>query len=404
MKNEFLPVLRFTVCSDAHIDGVDTVGYKRLKKAIDFSLAFAEKNENYKNLDAVLVAGDFTDHGKPEEFKAFKEIIDFAVKKGTELHSIVARNHECMTLHKKALRLFKSITHQDTDFHIVKGGYHFIGLSTSALPFIYYSPMQKKWLKKQLDDAVAHTPDKPVFLIHHEHVRDTVYGSSKFDGWGHSFFSEILKGYHNVVDFSGHSHYPINDPRSVWQNEYTAIGTGSLKYAELTVDDERCVHPPTHKECANFWIVEADRTGNLHLAGIDCQASEILCEYYFNNPADKTNREYTPTKQRLRSKAPVFPENADIIINEEKGEYSAVYPKADSTDGMPVFIYRLTLSDKNGKEIAKSKTVPSYYLFKSEDTICTKLGKLPKGKYNIKIIAETAYGVGSEYIEKIIEI
>ena len=35
MKKEFIPVLRFVSSSDAHIEGIDTVGYKRLKKAIE---------------------------------------------------------------------------------------------------------------------------------------------------------------------------------------------------------------------------------------------------------------------------------------------------------------------------------------------------------------------------------
>ena len=49
-------------------------------------------------------------------------------------------------------------------------------------------------------------------------------------------FAEILKNYPQVVDFSGHSHVPINDPRSIHQKHFTALGTGSLSYFEL--DDE----------------------------------------------------------------------------------------------------------------------------------------------------------------------
>ena len=404
MKKEFIPVLRFVASSDAHIEGAHSVGYTRLKKAIDFSLKLAQKDVNYKKLDVILMAGDFTDHGRPDEFDAFGQLVKYAKEKGTEILSIVARGHECITLKKKSLDYFRKTTNQETDFHRVIGGYHFIGLSTCRLSALYYSPKQKRWLKQQLDSAVADTPDKPVFLMHHEHVKYTVYGSSKFDGWGHPLFTKILKKYPNVVDFSGHSHYPLNDPRSLWQNEYTAIGTGSLKYVELTVDDERCVHPPTYKDCATFWIVEADKDGNLHLMGIDCEAEEILCEYYLKNPAEKNNREYTEEKQRLRSKPPVFPENAEISIKKENGVYSAEYPKAESADGMPVFIYRVFVCDKNGEKIASGKTVPSYYLFRSEEILTTDLGTLPKGKYTVKITAENVYGLQSEYIEKTIEI
>lgn len=404
MNKEFIPVLRFVASSDAHIEGVGSAGYRRLKKAIDFSLAFSESNKHHKRLDAVLMAGDFTDHGRPDEFDAFGQIFDYAKEKGTPVLSIVARGHECMTIGKLSLAYFTRTTGQETDFHRVIGGYHFIGLSTCKIPKLYYTPKQKRWLKKQLDTAVADTPERPVFLMHHEHVRDTVYGSSKFDGWGNPFFTEILKDYPNVVDFSGHSHYPVNDPRSLWQNEYTAIGTGSLKYVELTVDDERCVHPPTHKDCGTFWIVEADKNGNLHLMGIDCEAEEILCEYLLNNPADKNNREYTEEKQRSRSKAPFFAEGTEISVTVKNNVCSAEYPKAESADGMPVFIYRVTVADNSGNIVANRKTVPSYYLYKPEYRLCTELGELAKGKYKLKVIAENCYGIQSESTEKEIEI
>ncbi len=400
MKNEFLPVLRFAVCSDSHIDSAESVGYKRLKKAVDISFSVAADNEFYNKLDAVLIAGDITDKGRKEEFDAFKTVYDYATAKGTQMLCTVAKGHDSITMGKTSLKYYNSLTNQPTDFHTVINGYHFIGLSTCKLPEIYYTPKQRKWLINELDIAVADTPDKPVFLIHHEHVKYTVYGSGDIDGWGHDFFTPILRKYPNVVDFSGHSHYPLNDPRSLWQNEYTAVGTGSLRYTELTVDGERKIHPENRSDCGTFWLVEIDKDNNMKLTGFDCEAKKAICGYYLGNPADKTNREYTEEKQRLRSKPPVFPENAEITIKDGYIEY----PKAESSDGMPVFIYRVTVYDKDGRETAKGKTLPSYYLYKTEERLKTYVGSLQKGRYTIKIKAETPYGVQSEAINKTVEI
>lgn len=404
MKKEFIPVFRFVICSDAHIEGIGTPGYNRLKKVIDYSLDFALKDENYNKIDKFFIAGDITNKGSKEEFDAFKEIYDYGIEKGAEFLCTVAKGHDSITMGKKSLEYYKSLTNQETDFHRVIGGYHFIGISTSKMKKHFNSQFQKMWLKKQLDKAVADTPDKPVFLMHHEHIKYTVYGSFDEDGWGKILFADLLKNYPNVVDFSGHSHYPVNDPRSLWQKEYTAMGTGSLKYTELTVDGEQKIHPDLFEDCANFLIVEADKDDNIRIVGIDILAEEILCEYYLKNPADKNNREHTPEKQRSRSKSPVFPEKAEIRIRAENGSYFAEYPKAESTDGMPVFIYRAFVYDENGKEIASGKTVPSYYLFRGEEILTTDLGPLPKGKYTVKITAENVYGLQSEYIEKTIEI
>jgi hypothetical protein len=405
MENKFTPAFRFAVCSDAHIDGVDAPGYIRLKKAIDYSLAFSIGNKAYSNLDAFLVVGDITNKGTVEQFSAFKEIYDSATAKGLKLLCTVAKGHDSITMKKKSLPHYKSLTNQETDFHKVIGGYHFIGLSTCrSLPHKHYSPLQKIWLKNQLKKSASATPDKPVFVFHHEHVKNTVYGSSNFDGWGNRFFTGVFEKYPNVVDFSGHSHYPVNDPRSVWQGEFTAIGTGSLKYTELTVDDERKVHPPTCEDCSNFLIIEADKDSNLHIIGVDCLAGEILCEYYLMNPADKNNRDYTQEKQLSRSKAPEFSDNAQVSVTEENGNYSAVYPKALSTDGMPVFVYRAYVYDEKGNIISQGKTVPSYYLYEPEETVTTNLGKLKKGRYKIEVFAENCYKIKSEPIETKIEI
>ena len=400
MKKEFIPVMRFAVCSDSHIEGVDSTGYNRLKKAVDISFAVADKDEYYNKLDAFLIAGDITDNGRKEEFDAFKNIYDYATKKGTQMLCVVAKGHDSITMGKKSLAYYTSLTNQPTDFHTTINGYHFIGLSTCKMPEIYYTPKQKKWLIKELDKAVEETPAKPVFLMHHEHVKYTVYGSDDIDGWGHDFFTPILKNYPNVVDFSGHSHYPLNDPRSLWQNEYTAIGTGSLKYTELTVDGERKIHPANRNDCGNFWIVEIDRDSNLRLVGFDCEAENVLCEYFLENPADKNNREYTEEKQRQRSKPPVFPDNAEITVKDGYVEY----PSALSTDGMPVFIYRVSFFDSNDSEIANGKTIPSYYLCNTEDRLKTNVVCHGKGKYTVKITAETVYGIQSECMEKIVEI
>ena len=404
MKNDFVPVFRFVICSDSHIEGIGSSGYYRLKEVIDYSLDFAAKDEHYNKIDNFFIAGDITNKGSKEEFDAFKEIYDYGTKKGVKFLCTVAKGHDSISMGKKSLEYYKSVTNQETDFHRVIGGYHFIGLSTGTIPNKHYSFRQKLWLKKALKKACADTPDKPVFLVHHEHVKNTVYGSSDFDGWGNRFFTGLFDKYPNVVDFSGHSHYPVNDPRSIWQGEFTAIGTGSLKYTELTVDDERKVHPAFHDNCANFLIVEADKESNLRVIGVDCMEGEILCEYYFRNPADKNNREYTKEKQIARSVAPAFAKEAEITVEEQDNIYVVCYPEAVSADGMPVFIYRIYVENADGKTVKMIKQIPTYYLYGEDEELRECLGMFPKGKYKVKILAENVYGMKSQPIEKIIEI
>ena len=153
------------------------------------------------------------------------------------------------------------LTGCDADFHKVINVFHFIGLSDSDTDGIHYTQKQIHWLKEQLDAAVAEDHNKPIFVTHYEHNYNTVYGSEPYAGGGVSYFKATLQKYPQVVDFYGHSHYPLNDPRSIWQSGFTAIGTGVLAYTEMTVKDIRIFDPADYYETSTFWIVEVNAEG-----------------------------------------------------------------------------------------------------------------------------------------------
>ena len=395
----FTPVLRFIASSDSHVRMTNDTAVIRIRDMLTQTYDYSEKDSRYNNLDALVMAGDLTNDGTKEEFDKFWSAVSSAKRDETQFLGVVAKNHDGYVMRRKELRsYFSSLTNTEPDFHLVINGFHFIGLSASDKDGIHYSSAQLKWLKAQLDNAVEENPDKPVFFIHHEHNRDTVYGSSTFDGWGITNFKKILKNYPQVVDFSGHSHYPLNDPRSVWQGEYTAIGTGALAYSEFTIDTYRAYDPPGCENTATYWIVEVNAQGDMHLCGMDVTAAKQICEYTIKNPADKSNREFTPQKQKAASKAPVFADGTVIETKTDgKGRLEISVPAAQSADGMPVVLYRITVKNSLGLTVNKQWILPHYYdADGQEETITFELKGLPKGKYTASITAETAYGVQSE--------
>lgn len=397
--SEFTPVIRFLVASDSHVNTMGDTNCLRIEKAIKLAYEIADNDEEYNALDAALFVGDLTDEGMRTQFLGFKSALDAVIRDDTEFMAILAKAHDGEMLGKKSLSYFSSLTGDESDFHKVINGFHFIGLSASKTQGEHYSEYQCEWLKAELDKAVAQDPTKPVFVVHHEHVKNTVFGSSDFEGWGVDYFKDILEQYPQVVHFSGHSHYPLNDPRSLWQGKFTAVGTGSLYYVELTVDDERTVHPDGYKQESNFWIVEVDADNSIRLRGIDLMEEAILCEYILENPADSSNREYTPEKRAAASKPHVFPDGAEVKMKKFFGNYTADLPAAESTDSMPVFIYRAYVYNADGEVVAESKTLADYYSATTADNIEIKLGKLPDDADVIKFVAETAYGVQSDSIE-----
>ena len=401
----FVPVVRFIASSDTHVKGDDDVNMLRIGKMLDLAYSIAESDEQYQKLDALLVAGDLTNNGTQEEFERFWNAVSTGLRGDTKYLGVVAKNHDGWTVGREELHaMYSALTGATPDFHTVVNGYHFIGLSVSADKKHHYDKAQKQWLKEQLDAAVAEDPNKPVFVMHHEHNRGTVYGSSLYDGWGITHLKGILKKYPQVVDISGHSHYPLNDPRSIWQKEFTAIGTGAIYYAEVTTAGIRAYDPPDCKEVGTFWLVELDAQHNMHLRGYDVEAKEMLCEYTIKNPADPANRDYTPKKLKAAAVAPAFALDAELKVSPEFGKCTVQAPLARSVDGTPVVLYRAKAKNRFGYTVAKDWVLPSYYRAEMPDTVEFELDTLGAGTYSVTVTAETAYGVKSKPLETIVTV
>ena len=403
--DDFVPALRFIAASDTHVKTDDDTNTLRIPKMMELGYGIADADPYYTGLDAVLIVGDLTDRGTKPAFDIFWETLSGSLREGTRFLGVVPQNHDGYEMRRAEMRdYYSSLTGNDADFNVVIGGYHFIGLSASPLDGVQYSASQISWLRKQLNAAVKEDPSRPVFFMNHEPALDTVYGSTAFDTWGIPTFNALLSQYPQVVHFAGHSHYPVNDPRSVWQGCFTAVGTGAIYYAEFTIDAARAYDPPDARETANCWIVELDADNNMRLRGYDVNEGKQLCEVYLENPADPQNREYTPAKQKAASLAPRFAEDAVPDVETSFGECKITVPAAESADGQPVVLYRAAAKNSCGVTVSKTWTLPKYYRAIEQDTVELELSGFTEGEYTISVTAENAYGKQSEPIQTAVSV
>ncbi len=391
---DFQPVLRFFACSDTHIEGPEDKKLDRIRNAIDF--AYGLTDGGYSKLDAVLFAGDITNSGEPEQFEAADKVIKESVKDGTEILALVAKNHDGYAGKEKSLAFVEGLTGKNSDFHVVINGFHFICISTSEKENLKYDLSQRAWLRKQLEEASADDPEKPIFVAHHEHVADTVYGSKTgSEGWGEIHFSDILAAYPQVIDISGHSHYPVNDPRSIWQGTFTAIGTASMHYLEFTVGTDRTVHPEGCYDCPQAWIIEVDKDNNVRLRGFDVNNRVWLCDYLLTDITDIASHPFTVKNQKALSSAPEFKEDSVVTVECENGKTTVSFPAAVSTDGMPVFLYRIKLTDETGKTVYSGYKINNYWSANEDKTVEFTVEKEAFSAY---VCSENAYEMQSEKI------
>jgi predicted MPP superfamily phosphohydrolase len=242
------PNLQMSVISDLHIN--------RKKPNNKFEQALLDLRDIAPNYDTIAIVGDMTEGGFEEEYQRYSDILK-AFKNQSAEEFVTMGNHEYFepTYDKISSvsdlqlkqRFIKYTGEQLDDIFYDKWikGYHFISLAgelslESLAPqsqkqpglndAAYLSERQYQWLEKTL--SVGADPNKPIFVFLHQPIRDTVYGSMR---WHASFDDQtrllsLLKKYPQVILFSGHSHYLLNHPKSIYQDGFTMVNTSSVEY------------------------------------------------------------------------------------------------------------------------------------------------------------------------------
>ena len=396
--DDFTPVLRFIACSDIHLDGDENQ-----QAAIRFANLFNDmydyaENCEYPNVDAIIVAGDFTGGGAEKEYQVFNKIIEENKKDETQLLAILG-NHEFIDYRdvdaSVGYEVFQKYVNERVDTDIVINGYHFIGVSYDPNGKTFTGKM--RWLEDRLDKATEEDPNKPIFVYQHPHAFHTVYGSVN---WGDIDLRNVLSKYPQVVDFSGHSHYAASDPRSVWQGEFTAVGCGSLSafmgnlnYIEGDVD--------APGDSGGAWLVECDAEGNVSMKLYDIENRVFFSDidYYFTDLSDASKRTHNWEKQESLDTAPVFPDDVKVTsYMDENCDTIITFPEAKGY--YPAENYKITVS--KGLSIVYDQTVISEYVRATEDDVSVNLGQLLSGEYKVRIVAYSPYAKeGQTIIQRI---
>lgn len=236
-------------------------------------------------------------------------------------------------------------------------------------------------------------------MFQHEHVRDTVYGSSKSDGWGLDTFTDVLKKYPQVVHISGHSHFPANDPRAVWQGEFTAINDGGLAYYELAVDGRNGQFPENRERMSQALIIEIDADNRVLVKVLDVDAGKIMREFLIDNIAEENKTKYSFDERKEKASAPVFSEGAALQYEKRGSKHYITVPQASVSEDNEVFVYRIEVINKNGRTVHKDWAF-SQYFFADKPEAITFDGFMSLGKnLTVKVCAEDVWGNRSEELE-----
>lgn len=378
----FVPKIRFIVMSDVHVKPEkDCKELARLRTGLRDAYSYAEQS-SYNKIDAFVVVGDFANRGAEEEMLNFKEVLDEYIKPETDVTLSVA-SHEYGAGEDVAKERLRKIFGMHYDAHKVINGFHFISVSSTR--GCNFDEPQIEFAEKALKEAAADSMEKPIFFFQHPHISGTVYGSIN---WGDDALYPTLMNYPQVIDFSGHSHAPINDPRSIHQEHFTSVGTGSLSYFELDEFDKVYgTVPPDADKCAQFLIVEADGNNRVRIMPFD-----ILTEKFFpvtwkiDSPSEPSEFIYTDKRYGTRV-CPHFAPCTAIETETEVNTVKITFGQAD-IDEDRVNDYKITVRNSDKKIVKQICVWSGYYLYDMPETLSVTIKDLPKGKYSVKITAK----------------
>lgn len=389
--DDFTPAVRLVAFTDSHNRN------DHVADAIDTAYALFDDDAVYAGVDGFFGLGDFSSVGNEGDYERYAATLHEHVRPETVLVNIHG-NHEFKNDNYR--EYFIRYFGHDPDTVTEINGFSCIAFSGERGATEWtFTPKSLRWLSGSIREAEKKADGKAIFVFQHPHPWGTVYGSTY---WSDPEINLVLNGHTRVVDFSGHSHFPINDPRSILQTTYTSVGCGAMATFELDKDYLPGQHPDGYDPAAQMCVIEADDDGSVRVRGYDLLSDGFICEYYIDNVNDRGSFAYTYRNARAHDAAPVFPaDTAAAAFKNADGEWVISFDEATVPEGYIVHEYRITIRDERGKVVFRDNFVNDYYVFDDDDTADLRIGAdtLQSGKsYTLAVRAESAYHKYSETI------
>ena len=227
--------LNFAAISDTHLKGDAFT-------AIPLAAGLKDMSESETPLDAVVIAGDITDHGEREQWERVAST--FSKHKAAENIILAAGNHDTWTTTEDGETIFglysefnKKIAGREIEnmyYSCKVNGYTFIVLgSEEDHTYATFTDTQLEWLRNEM--AVAALDGKPIFVISHWAINGLHGLPYSWDlqeesdptkggiGEASDAVEAILKSYENVFLITGHIHLGLANDEKVGDTSYSSV-------------------------------------------------------------------------------------------------------------------------------------------------------------------------------------
>lgn len=418
-------VLSFGAVSDVHVNAASGDAVDKVKSAI--AQLTKEASKNGGRLDALAVVGDIADTGKAAELGYFKSAIESVLPDDVKT-LLVTGNHDsimgqCLNLMDYELAFGEKyfgegIDTEDTNLSIgvrdcVVNGYHFLMLEPETYSKTMGCPYSKEaveWLDNMLRKLTEENPEQYVFVCTHPMIYNTCYGSD-LDGnpsyWSTTYLTPTLSKYSQVVTFSGHLHFPINDNRSIMQGAFTSLGCGSVRYMAIEAGGYENMAGATtmndRYEISSGLLVQVDENGNVKVTKMFFSENTSFEEpWTIAHPdAEGTHlKKYSRETREAANKAPTLG-NVKIDPRENTKTGVKTYLTFDAAiDDEFAHHYEIEIKHITAGKVINKKILSDFYHHAKRSDMKKSyelfLGNLKDGKYKVTLTAYDSWGAASD--------
>ncbi len=430
-------VLSFGAISDVHISVHTQENKQKYPKALESLLDISGGD-----IDALVIAGDIIHNLSSGDNTANSEMRTFAsiTKEYTADTSIGTNvlistgNHDTRSYNSSQSAMLETYFGEEyylSDFetnaakgyrHSIVNGYHFLildAISRSGMAYGEFDDTVLEWVDKKLEQITSQSPDKYVFIITHAGVTDTTYGTEDeyeqgSERWRSSTLAPILEKYPQVMVFSGHTHTPIFDERSIMQDSFTSVNCGAVANTSLELDvyynhvnDENPVLDNTYISTGHY--VQVDASGNVRITRIlfPCydETVEINQEYQtikspweltYPKADDSHLNSYRRDLREAANAAPIF--EGELAAEYTGNAYDVTLTVPAATDDDFVHHYRITVTNSENGETISEYLMLSDFICRAqvEDMLDTLEFRVPLAKVNCLITVAAVDSWGAE--------
>ena len=422
----------FGMLSDTHINQGNPQSCQDKLRSAFSQLKTQALKQDADGIDGICVAGDLIDYGGylDSQLPIFKNIYEEAFNPTETPLVYTIGNHDPNSNYwwnssvysfANTMRIRFGSDYETADIettmrdsyecrHCGVAGYHILAVTPNSVQPVSYPGEVIQWLDSTLQTITEADPDHYVILLTHPMIYDTVYGSKLGPDWLNGTCSDCwytkaltptLQKYPQVMTFGGHLHFPINDPCSIWQGDFTSFGCGSTRY--MAIEDgkyEYMSSATVMRDCADVssgLLLQFDESGNARITKMFFSQNTTFSDpWELEHPAaNKTHLEkYSTATRKSANTAPTL---STLEVVKSGATYEAKFAKGADDD----FVHHYVLTIKKDGNVVLTKNILSDYYRLADPsgmraTWEVSLGQLDLGDFEASLVAYDSWWAASE--------